>query len=159
MLGRSPAIDRLDSLDVMDRRIRSASAVTADLVSDLVAAACRRLPVLEEAGTVTRIRDLMAAGAWTDLALALVEIGAPGWSLRRLVLDDGRWLCSLSRQANFPAWLDETADGSHEVLPLAILSALVEAQRHPAEPAPQPAPVASADAARPANAIVCDNFA
>jgi hypothetical protein len=72
---------------------------------------------------------LIEAGAWTDATIALIELELPAWKLRRLVYEDGEWLCSLSRQPNLPVALDDTADASHEVLPLAILSAFVEARR------------------------------
>jgi hypothetical protein len=51
------------------------------------------------------------------------RVELPGWKLRRLVYQDGEWLCSLSKQPNMPEDIDETADAVHEVLPLAILTA------------------------------------
>ena len=53
----------------------------------------------------------------------------PGWKLRRLVYEDGEWICSLSRNRQLPDWLDDAADARHETLALAILAAIVEAQR------------------------------
>ena len=61
------------------------------------------------------------ARAWNDAALALVELELPAWKLRRLVHENGKWHCSLSRHPNLPVALDDTATASHEVLPLAIL--------------------------------------
>ena len=87
--------------------------------------ACTRLPAVK----ATRIDQLIEAGAWGEAALALIELELPAWKLRRLVYEDGQWLCSLSRQPNLPVALDDTADASHEVLPLAILRAFVEARR------------------------------
>jgi len=62
-------------------------------------------------------------------ALALIELELPAWKLRRLVYEDGEWLCSLSSHPNLSVALDDTVDARHEVLPLAILSAFVEARR------------------------------
>ena len=126
MLTRSKQVDRLER---MNDRIRAASAVTADLMSDFASTACDRLPMLDRAGNAERIQGLIESGAWTDTALALVEIELPRWKLRRLVLDEGKWLCSLSRQVNLPVWLDDMAEVSHEDLPLAIIGALLEAKR------------------------------
>jgi hypothetical protein len=90
--------------------------------------------------------------------MALIESEMPGWKLRRLVYENGEWFCSLSRQPNIPTDLDDSADAAHQVLPLAILRAFVEARRRSK---------VSADAAseiprlQPAagGMICCDNFA
>jgi hypothetical protein len=71
---------------------------------------------------------LLANGAWTDAGLALLAMELPGWTVRRLVYEDGEWICSLSRQPNLPIAIDDTVDTHHANLPLAILSALSEAQ-------------------------------
>ena len=72
---------------------------------------------------------MVEAEAWTDAALALIEMELPGWKLRRLAYEDGEWICSLSSQPYLPAQIDDTADSNHEVLALALLSAFVEARR------------------------------
>src|SRR5689334_18349387 len=43
-----------------------------------------------------RIHRLLADEAWTEAGLALIEVGLPQWTLRRIVRDDGEWLCTLS---------------------------------------------------------------
>jgi hypothetical protein len=68
------------------------------------------------------------AGATIDAAITLIELELPGWKLRRLLYEDGLWHCSLSKQVGLPIGLDETADASHETLPLAILCAFIEAR-------------------------------
>ena len=73
--------------------------------------------------------QLIDAGALIDATLALIELELPAWKLRRLVYEDGEWHCSLSRHPNLPVALVDTANASHEVLPLAILAALIEAHR------------------------------
>jgi len=115
--------------DRLDEELRLARAPMSDLLSDVVEATCRRLPVLKKSGLVTRFERLVEAGAWTDAALALVELEIPDWKVRRLVCEAGEWLCSLSRQPNLPMALDDTVEVSHETLPLAILRAFVEARR------------------------------
>jgi hypothetical protein len=163
MLTRSNLVERLEK---MNDRICAASAVTADLMSDFVSTACDRLPMLDRAGKAARIQGLVESGAWTDTALALVEIELPRWKLRRLVLDEGQWLCSLSKQVNLPRGLDDSVDAGHEVLPLAILSALLEARRS-AIAAPQSSPTVPLVRSAPGVApypdnvfcvVACDNF-
>jgi hypothetical protein len=111
-----------DRLDRLTEQLRLAPAFTADLVSNVVADACTRIPVLNKAEEASRRLDqLIEAGAWSDAALALIELELPVWKLRRLVYEDG--------EPNLPVALDDTADACHEVLPLAILSAFLEARR------------------------------
>jgi hypothetical protein len=52
--------------------------------------------------TRPRVNQLIEAGAWADATLAMVELELPYWNLRRLVHEDGEWLCSLSKQPNLP---------------------------------------------------------
>ena len=148
-----------DRLDRLTEQLRLAPTLTADLVSDVVADACTRILVLNRAGKAVWIDRLIEAGAWSDVALALIEFELPTWKLRHLIYEDGEWFCSLSKQPNLPVALDDTADARHEVLPLAILSAFVEARRktsavrEPNLPAvPQVRPTSG-------NTICCDNFA
>lgn len=61
--------------------------------------------------------------------MALIELELPAWKLRRLVYEGGEWICSLSRQANLPAALDDTVDAVHERMTFAILLAFLQARR------------------------------
>jgi hypothetical protein len=79
--------------------------------------------------------------------------------LRRIVREDGQWLCSLSRQPNLPPELDETVDATHEVLSVAILSALVEAQGRTSLTRVVPSTTASPTQPAPAYSVCCDSFA
>lgn len=149
--------ERFDRLTI---RLRLTTAVTSELVSDIVAGACIRFPVFRRLGMTARIEKLIEAAAWTDVALAIIEIELPAWRLRRLVYDDGEWFCSLSRQPNLPVELDDTADARHGVLPLAILSAFVEARRSSSSVARKTgSPVVPQVRPAIANAVCCDNFA
>jgi hypothetical protein len=75
------------------------------------------------------LRQLVQAEAWTEATLALVNVDLWGWSIRRLAYEDGEWWCALSKHWQLPLWLDDTVDAHHPVLPLSILSALLEARR------------------------------
>ena len=79
-------------------------------------------------GKTITLDRLIETGAWTDAAITLIGFELPHWSVRRLVSEDGKWLCSLSRQPNLPIVLDEPVEGSHAVLTLAVLRAFVAAR-------------------------------
>lgn len=144
-------------IDRLDEAVRLASKPTPELISQIIAGACSRIPVLGLSRKAAAIGQLIKLGAWVDAALTLIELELPGWKLRRLICEDGEWLCSLSRQSNLPATLDDTADGTHEVMSLAILLAFLEARRRMAT-APQS--VGTVPTVDPAPALVCcDNFA
>ena len=145
-------------LDRLTERLRLAPAATRDLVLSVAADACPRLAVLKQAGKAARIDQLIAAGAWSDAALALIELELPAWTLRRLVYEDGEWFCSLSKQPNLPVALDDTADARHAVLPLAILSAFVEACRVRGLARETNSPTVPQIRLITAGAICCDNF-
>jgi hypothetical protein len=137
--------------------VRLAEAVTPALMSEIVSDACARLPLLNKGGkAAARIAELIQSSSWIDAALALVEIELPGWKLRRLAYDDGEWHCSLTKQPNLPVEIDDAIDARHEVLPLAILSALLDARRNSVarkfKTVPQVQPAL-------ANVVCCDNFA
>jgi hypothetical protein len=112
----------------LEERLHSVDTVTSGLMSDAIAIACARFGVLG-AATEARVKWLIEAGAWTDATIALLELELPEWKLRRLVNDNGKWLCSLSKQSGIPLRRDEVAEASHESLPLAILIALLQARR------------------------------
>jgi hypothetical protein len=115
--------------------------------------------VLRKAGKTGRFNRLMEAGAWSEAALELIELELPAWKLRRLVYEDGEWFCSLSGQPYLPTELDDTADASHSVLPLAILAAFLEVRRRMSVVRETKSP--AVPQVRPASAysICCDNFA
>jgi hypothetical protein len=116
------------SLNRLAEKLRLAPAVTSELFSAIITESWTRLPVLKRAGKADRLDQLIQAGAWTDASLALIDLEMPAWKLRRLVYEDGEWHCSLSKQPSLPSALDDTADASHQELPLAVLSAFAEAR-------------------------------
>jgi hypothetical protein len=110
-------------------RLRDACAVTADFLSDIIGQTCRRFPTAGQSGKTARIERLIESGAWTDAALALIDLELPQWQLRRIAYDEGEWHCALSRQRELPDWLDQAVETRHADLALALLSAFVEAER------------------------------
>jgi len=147
-----------DHLERLANRLRVAPALTSDLITDVVANACTRIPVLSKAGKTVRINQLIAAGAWSDAALALIELELPAWKLRRLLYEDSEWLCSLSREPKLPLALDDTADARHEVLPLALLSAFVEARRRTGDVRETSSSTVPSVRLTPGLVVCCDNF-
>jgi hypothetical protein len=71
---------------------------------------------------------LVDAEAWTDAALALMELELPLWQVRRIAYDEGEWHCALSRERELPDWLDSAVEVHHADLALALLSAFIEVQ-------------------------------
>ena len=101
---------------------------------------------------------MIQSGAWTDAALALIDLELPQWQLRRIAYDEGEWHCVLSRERELPDWLDQSAEGRHADLALAILSAFVEAQ-HISAPLGRPSvPAVRAVADRLYEPVCSDNF-
>ncbi|KRR00207.1 hypothetical protein [Bradyrhizobium valentinum] len=110
-------------------RLRNACGITAEFMSDIIHATCRRFPSADQNFRSARIERLIWSQAWTDAVLALIDLELPQWRVRRLAYDDGEWHCALSRQRELPDWLDQAVEGRHADLALAILDAFVEAQR------------------------------
>jgi hypothetical protein len=140
----------------LEQQLRRAHALTPRIMADVIGEACTRF-ALQGPAAKARLNRLVETGAWTDASLALVELELPHWKLRRLVFDDGEWLCSLSRQPRLPLGLDEVAEASHEVMPLSILIALLEARRTAASSVSD---VSTVPRVRPLPgcAVCCDSF-
>ena len=151
--------EHADGLDRLTEQLRLAPALTRDLIGNVIADACIRLPILNKAGKAARLDQLIEAGAWSDAALALIELELPAWKLRRLVYEDGEWFCSLSKHPNLPVAFDDTADACHEVLPLAILSAFVEARRSTNATRETSSPTVPQVRPTSGYPVCCDNFA
>ncbi|MGA8496372.1 MAG: hypothetical protein WB764_12900 [Xanthobacteraceae bacterium] len=152
------AADHAVLLDRLDDELLAAPEAARAVFAKIIGSACSRIPVLGKSGKAARIERLIEAGAWTDAAMAVIELEMPAWTLRRLVYENGEWFCSLSRQPNMPADLDDSADAAHQVLPLAILRSFLEARRRSefatesASAVPQFRPAAH-------GIVCCDNFA
>src|ERR1700716_4242778 len=113
----------------LSNRLRNAHAVTAELLSEVIDEACRRFPSVGQAEETARIERLIGSEAWTDAALALIDLELPLWQVRRIAYDEGQWHCALLRQRELPEWLDQSVEAHHSNLALAILSAFAEVQR------------------------------
>jgi hypothetical protein len=147
----------LDS-DDLNERLRNADAVTAELMSEVIGASCRRFPSIGQTVKTARIERLMASEAWTDAALALIDLELPLWQVRRIAYDEGEWYCALSHQRELPDWLDRSIESRHADLALAIVGAFVAVQQVTA-PASRPSvPTVTRNANRLYEPLCCDNF-
>src|ERR1700682_5685310 len=140
----------------LDDRLRDAPEVTAELMSEILAETRRRFPSAGRKRNTARIEHLIRSEAWTDAALALIDLELPQWQVRRIAYDQGEWHCALSRQRELPEWLDQSIETHHADLPLAILSAFVDARRAPAPSRRTSVPPVPSNALYVA--LCCDNF-
>jgi hypothetical protein len=154
-----PVLDEHRDFDALSDRLRDADAVTAKLMSELIAATCRRYPSVGQAGKSARIERLIGSQAWTDVALALIDLELPQWQVRRIAYDEGEWHCALSRTRELPEWLDQSIETRHADLPLAILNAYLDAQRINASSRRTSVPIVPRGAHTVYTLLCCDNFA
>jgi len=132
VLVRDDAMQLLSAhrdLRQLDDRLHDAPAMTADLMSEVIDHTSRRFSSAIRDGRAARLARLVESGAWTDAALALIELELPSWQPRRIAYDDGEWHCALSRQRELPDWLDQSIEAGHADLSLAILGAYIDALR------------------------------
>jgi hypothetical protein len=122
------ASSRNHDLREFDERLRDAPEVTGALMSEILAGTCRRFPSAGGTEKTARLERLIRSEAWTDAALVLIDLELPQWQVRRIAYDQGEWHCALSRQRELPEWLDQSIETHHADLPLAILSAFVDAR-------------------------------
>jgi hypothetical protein len=150
-------LDHHDSRGISDL-LRDANAATAELVSQVISETCRRFPSVGQTQKTERIERLIQSGAWTDAALALIDLELPQWQVRRIAYDDGEWYCALSRERELPEWLDQSVEARHADLALAMLSAFVDAQHLSAPSSRTSVPSVSRDAGALYDPVCCDNF-
>ena len=150
--------ERRTPADLGDQ-LRNAGYVTAEFLSDIIRATSRRLPSTKQNARAARVEHLIQSQAWTDAALALIDLELPQWQVRRLAYDDGEWHCALSRQRELPDWLDQAIEAHHADLALAILSAFVEAQRISSTPSRTSVPPVPQQANPLYEPVYSDNFA
>lgn len=143
----------------LNDRIRDANAATAELVTGVIGETCRRFPSLGQSEKTARIERLIQSGAWTDTALALIDLELPQWQVRRIAYDEGEWYCALSRERELPDWLDQSIESHHADLALAVLSAFVDAQRFTAPSCRTSVPIVPRDSNPIYDPVCCDNFA
>lgn len=149
----NPNSEFLIALQERLRRDRmSTSQALGELITEIYLLVGSQCPAAK-----ARICELIESGAFADAALALLELEFPHWKLRRLIYDSGDWHCSLSRRLWIPIELDDMAEASHAILPLAIVCAVLEAHRM--NLAAREAPPQSVPQVRlQSRAICCDDF-
>src|SRR5882757_2938196 len=140
----------------LNDRLRDATEASVALFGEVIETACRRFPSIGQSAKTTRIRRLIQSGAWTDAALALIDLELPPWQVRRIAYDEGEWHCALSRQRELPEWLDQSVEAHHSNLALAILSAFAEVQRVTAPSSRTSVPTVPRELYEP---LLTDNFA
>ena len=153
------ALSKHHDLGQLDDRLRDADAVTRELISEVVGQTCRRFPSIGQSEKSARIEHLIGSEAWTDAALALIDLELPQWQVRRIAYDEGEWHCALSRQRELPEWLDQSVETHHVDLALAILSAFVDAQRVTAPSNRTSVPTVPRDVNPLYEPVLSDNFA
>jgi hypothetical protein len=146
------------AVDMLAERLRDADAVSAELLSDVIREACRRLPSVRRTKSFDRLEQLIQSGAWTDAVLTLLALELPQWQVRRIVYDTGEWHCSLSRLRELPDWFDQPVEACHTDLSLAILSAIVDVQRFGASSAATSVPAFPRTDTPLYLPLCCDNF-
>src|ERR1700675_5092310 len=142
----------------LDDRLRDAHAVTSELIAEIIGETCRRFPAAGQTGKTARIERLIGSGAWTDAALALIDLELPLWQVRRIAYDEGEWYCALSRERVLPDWLDQSIEVRHADRARAMLGPFVEVQRPPAPSSRPSVPAVSRDAHPLYDPVCCDNF-
>lgn len=140
-------------------QLRDANAVTPDLIAEVIDVACRRYPSHGQTAKTARIEQLVDARAWTDVALALIDLELPAWQIRRIAYDGGEWHCALSRERELPDWLDQASEGRHADLSVALLCAFVEAQAANASLSQPSVPTVARRLKPLYEPVCCDNVA
>jgi hypothetical protein len=133
--------------------------MTSELMAEILNVTQRRAPFQGHRAKVLHLQQLVDARAWTDAALALIELELPLWHIRRIAYDAGEWHCALSRQCELPDWLDQAVESRHANLTLAILSTFVEAQGTVTAASRASVPSVSSGGEATCNIpVCCDNF-
>jgi hypothetical protein len=140
-------------------RLRNASTVTPELIGEVIDAACPRFASVGQRAKTAHIAQLIGARAWIDVALKLIDLEVPLWQIRRIAYDAGEWYCALSRQRELPDWLDQSIEGRHPDLALAVLTAFVEAQRATASSSRPSVPTVARKLDTDCIPLCCENFA
>jgi len=142
----------------LDDWLRDAHALTSELIGEIIGETCRRFPSAGQTEKTERIERLIGSSAWTDAALALIDLELPLWQIRRIAYDEGEWYCALSRERELPDWLDRSVESRHADLALAILGAFVDAQRIASPRSSTSVPAVPRDANPLYEPVCCYNF-
>lgn len=125
---------KLERLAALKTTLDRADHLDEELVRSIILHTCQDNPF----ATLTTLRPVIEARAWTDLGFSLIAEQAPAWCVCRLCLDDGLWWCGMNPRV--PAlWAPCEVDEAHPVLAIAILKAFITALLRPAcTPVPSP---------------------
>src|SRR5262249_44036731 len=82
--------------------LRDACEADARVIAEVIGATCRRFPSLGQSEKTARVAQLIAAGAWTDAALALIDLELPLWHIRRLAMTRANGIARCRASASFP---------------------------------------------------------
>src|SRR6202051_3038145 len=118
-----PLLSEPHASSELNDRLRDAHAVTADLMLEVIGETCRRFPSVKQTEKTARIERLIGSGAWTDAALALIDLELPQWQVGRIAYDEGEWYCALSRERELPDWLGSYVESRSAALALGHLRA------------------------------------
>ncbi|WP_407156106.1 hypothetical protein [Bradyrhizobium sp. STM 3557] len=132
------------------------AGTTAAVIANILGSSHHSGTRRQHAEGAAQIGRLIQSGARIDAALALIALELPQWQLRRIAYDGGEWHCALSRRRELADWLDQSVDGWHSDLALALLDALVEAQQVVAS-SRQPSVLSPLTDAM-CTPLCCDNF-
>jgi len=142
----------------LSHQLRAAPAMTRPLMADVIDKVCRRVASLGQSERTTRLMRLIDAEAWTDAALALLELELPMWQVRRIAYDEGEWHCALSRERELPDWLDAAVEAHHADLALALLSAFLDVRALAADVSRPSVPSVRPVLDQLYEPVACDNF-
>ena len=151
------ALRHYEPLTLADR-LRTMHAMTRPLMLEIIGKTCRRFPSFGRNERSARIIRLTDAEAWTDAALALIELELPRWQVRRIAYDEGEWHCALSRERELPDWLDAAVEAHHADLALALLSAFLEVRALAADVSRPSVPSVRPVLDQLYEPVACDNF-
>jgi hypothetical protein len=147
------------ALGALNDRLHDAVETSDQLLKQVIETASHRFHSAAQGAKAAQIERFIQAGAWTDAALALIDLELPQWRIRRIAYDEGEWHCALSRQRELPDWLDQSVDARHEDLALAILGAFMEARSIGASSSRPSVPLVDSRA-NTLNEVLCsDNYA
>jgi hypothetical protein len=147
------------SSTALGEQLLAAHEMTPELMTEILDVTCRRVPLQGLTAKALRLKQLIDARAWTDAALTLIERELPLWHIRRVTYDAGEWYCALSRQCELPDWLDQSIEGRHQDLALAVLTAFVEAQSAMAPSGRPSVPVVARATDADCIPLFCEDFA
>ena len=142
----------------LDDRLRETHAMTSELILEVIGETCRRFSLAGQTEKTERIEQLIGSRAWTDAALALIDLELPLWQIRRIAYDEGEWYCALSRERELPDWLDRSVEFRHADLALAILGAFVDARRVTLPASSTSVPTVPREKNPLYDPVCCDNF-